>query len=53
MDTAILYNPNAFLVYNHVVKSPAEIETPATHKMRPISELLLKRVKVTISVYES
>ncbi len=53
MNTAILYNPDAFLVHDHVVKSPAEIETPAAHKMRPISELLLQRVEVAIGVYES
>ena len=52
MDAAILNNPDAFLVHDHVVKSPAEIKTTATHKMRPICELLLQWVQVTVGVYE-
>ena len=53
MDAAILNNPDAFLVDDHVVKSPAEIKPTSTHEMRPISELLLQRVEVAIGVYES
>lgn len=52
MDAAILDYPDAFLVHDHIVKSPAEIKTTAAHKMRPICELLLQWVQVTVGVYE-
>ena len=53
MNGAIFYYINALLVNYHVVKAPTQVEASTTHKVRPVSELLLQGIQVPVSVDES